>query len=87
MTIHESVDEMRCIVANTMLNLYCGGLQEVGEVQNLEVALAKDEIAYHESVGDVDPSTSILNPFMSVSCMSMSDPYPSYMSCDDIDHP
>jgi hypothetical protein len=32
MTIHESVDEMRRIVANTMLNLYRGGLQEVGEV-------------------------------------------------------
>jgi len=49
-------------VANITLNLYCDGLQEVGEAQHLEVVLTKDEIIYHEKghvVRDVGSSTSI----------------------------
>jgi hypothetical protein len=76
--IQEGVDEMRHIVANTMLNLCHGGLQEVGEAERLEVALTEDEIAYHENVGDVGPS-------MSISCLSTSDLGPS-TSRDDIGH-
>jgi hypothetical protein len=38
-------------MANTMLNLCRGGLQEVGEVERLEAIFVKDKIAYHESVG------------------------------------
>ena len=49
--IQEGVDEMRRIVANIMLNLCHGGLQEVVEAERLEVALTEDEIAYHENVG------------------------------------
>ena len=37
---------MGCIVANTILNLYCGELQQAGEVKRLEVALAPNEIVY-----------------------------------------
>jgi len=33
---HEGVNEMERIVANTTLNLYCGGLQETAEVECLE---------------------------------------------------
>lgn len=69
-TISESVNEMGCIVANITLNLCFGILQEVGEVEHLEVALAEDEIAYPGSVGDADMSTSAPSP-------SMSDPGPS----------
>jgi hypothetical protein len=32
----EGVNEMEHIVANTTLNLYRGGLQEIGEVEFLE---------------------------------------------------
>jgi hypothetical protein len=32
----EGVNEMEHIVASSMLNLYCGGLQETGEVECLE---------------------------------------------------
>jgi len=63
-------------VANTMLNLCHGGLQEVGEAERLEVALTEDEITYHENIGDVGSS-------MSISCLSMSDLDPS-TSWDDI---
>ena len=75
--IHEGVDEMRWIVANTTLNLYSGGLQEVREVECLEVTLTEDEIAYRESVKDVDPSMSIPSPSMSISGTSSSVPDPS----------
>jgi hypothetical protein len=61
MIICEDVNEMRCIMANTMFNLYRGGLQEVGEVKRLEVILTKDEIAYHRGVEDASPSTSDLD--------------------------
>jgi len=64
MTIREGVDEIRCIVANITLNLYCGGLQEV---EHLEVALPEDKTAYHGSVRDACPSTSIPDSSMSVS--------------------
>lgn len=60
----------------TTLNLYHGGLQKVKEVESLESALAKYEITYHESVGDVSPSTSIPNLFTSQSDISV-DPYTS----------
>jgi len=55
-------------VANITLNLYCDGLQEVGEAQHLEVVLTKDEIIYHEKghvVRDVGSSTSIPDLCMS----------------------
>jgi hypothetical protein len=50
---------MRCIVTNTTLNLYHGGLQEVEKTEHLKVSLMKDNIVYCRSVGDVSPSTSI----------------------------
>jgi hypothetical protein len=53
-------------VANTKLNLYCGGLQKVREIKRLETALTEDEIAYCGSVGDVDLSKNIPGPSMSV---------------------
>jgi hypothetical protein len=75
-TIHECVDKIRRIMDNTKLNLCCGGLQEVGEAECLEVALAEDEIAYHGSVGlsmsIPDQSTSVLDLFTSISGPSMS---------------
>jgi hypothetical protein len=49
---------MRCIVANTIFNLYRGGFQEVGEVKCLEVILTKDEIAYLGGLEDASLSTS-----------------------------
>ena len=45
MTICESVDGMRCIVANSTPNLYHSGLREVGGVEHFEVVLAEEEIA------------------------------------------
>jgi len=66
MTIREGVDEIWHIVANTKLNLYCGGLQKVREIKRLETALTEDEIAYCGSVGDVDLSKNIPGPSMSV---------------------
>jgi len=57
---------MRCIVANTTLNLYHGGLQEVEKTEHLKVSLMEDEIVYCRSVGDVSPSTSIPGQSMSV---------------------
>ena len=86
MTIHEDIDEMRCIMTNTTLNICHNGLQETEEVECLEAASIKDEIAYRESVGDTVPSTSILGISMSVPYLSTSDPGPS-TSCDDIDLP
>jgi len=75
-TIHERVDKIRRIMANTKLNLCCGGLQEVREAECLEIALVEDEIAYHGSVGlsisVPDQSTSILDLFTSISGPSMS---------------
>jgi len=53
-------------VANTKLNLYCGGLQEVREIKRLETTLTEDEIACCGSVGDVDLSKNILSPSMSI---------------------
>jgi hypothetical protein len=70
--IHEGVDEMRWIVANTTLNLCSGGLQEVREVECLEVTLTEDEIAYRESVKDIGPSMSISGTSSSVPDPSMS---------------
>lgn len=64
MTIREGVDEIECIVANTTLNLYCGGFQEV---EHLEVALPEDKTSYRGSVEDACPSTSIPDSSMSVS--------------------
>jgi len=37
--IHEDVEDMGRVVANTTLNLCCGGLQEIGEIERLEAAL------------------------------------------------
>jgi hypothetical protein len=71
-------------MANTMLNLYRRGLQEVEEAERLEVTLAEDGIAYCGSVGDAGPSTSIPGPSSSVPGSSTSVPGPS-MSWDDID--
>jgi hypothetical protein len=51
-TIHKGVDDMEHIVAKITINLCCVGLQEVGESEHFEVALAEDEITYRESVGD-----------------------------------
>jgi len=45
--IHEGVNEIGCALTNNMLNLCCGGLREIEEAKHLEVALAKDKIAYH----------------------------------------
>jgi hypothetical protein len=59
MTIREGINEMRCIVANTMFNLCRDGIQEVREDEHLKANLMKDKIAYRESVGDVGPSTNI----------------------------
>ena len=53
---------MGCIVANTILNLYCGKLQQAGEVKCLEVALVLNENVYHGSVRDVGPSTNVTDP-------------------------
>ena len=93
MTIHEDIDEMRCIVANTTFNICHGRLQETGEVECLEVASIEDEITYRESVGNTGPSMSIPWPSTSILGMSMtvpdlftSDPGLS-TSCDDIDPP
>jgi hypothetical protein len=97
MTICEGVDEMRHIVANTTLNFYHDGFQEVREVECLEVALTEDEIAYCESVEDVGPSTSVPGPFTSVpgpstswddivpphTCMGIIDPPSRWMSWGD----
>jgi hypothetical protein len=71
-TIHEGVDEMGRIVANTMLNLWCGGLQEVGEAERLEMTLMKYEIAYHGSDEDASSFTSISGPSTSISGPSTS---------------
>ena len=84
MTIHEGVSEMKRIIPNITLNLYCGCLQKVGEVKHLEAALLEDEVAYRGSVEDVglsisipSPSKSILGPSMNILGPSMSDPGPS----------
>ena len=47
-TIHESVNEMGCIVTNITLDFYHGGLHKVKKVVFFKVALVKDEIVYHE---------------------------------------
>jgi len=67
--IREDVNKIGWIVANTMLNLCCGRLQDFRKVEHFEETLAEDEIVYHGIVGDVgpsknvpDPSTSDLNP-------------------------
>ena len=39
--IHEGVDDMERVVANITLNLYCGELQEIEEIECLEVALTR----------------------------------------------
>ena len=57
---------MRYIVANTTLNLYHGGLQEVEKTEHLKVSLMEDEIVYCRSVGDVSPSMNIPGQSMSV---------------------
>lgn len=62
MTIGEGVDEMRCILANTKLNLCRGILREARVTQRLKVTLMKYKITYRGSIGDVVPSTSILGP-------------------------
>jgi hypothetical protein len=72
MTINEGVNEMRCIMANTTLNVCRGELHEVGEVEHLEATLAEDDISYRESVGDVGSSTSVLGPSTCDPCPSMS---------------
>ena len=66
MTIYEGVNEMRHIVANTKLNLYCGVLQEIRKIKHLETALTKNEIAYCGSVMDVSLSKNIPRPSISV---------------------
>jgi hypothetical protein len=57
--IREGVNKMGCIVANTMLNLCYGRLQDFRKVERFEATLAKDEIVYHGIVGDVGPSKSV----------------------------
>ena len=83
-TIHEGVREMGRIIPSITLNLYCGCLQKVGEVEHLEAALLEDEIAYRGSVEDASlsiaipsPSKSISGPSMNILSPSMSDPGPS----------
>ena len=70
-------------MANTMLNVCHDGLHKVGEVKHLETILTEDKIVYHESVGDVGPSASVLDPSTSDPCLSMSydviDPSPTSM--------
>ena len=66
MTIHKIIDEMKCIVANITLNLYCGGLLEVKEIEEVEclkVTLTEDEITY---CGNIGSSTSVPGPSISV---------------------
>ncbi|KAJ6904563.1 hypothetical protein NC652_022548 [Populus alba x Populus x berolinensis] len=68
---------MRCIVANTILNVCHDGLHEIEEVEHLEATLTEDEIAYHNSVTSVlGPSTSNLYPSMSYDVIS---PFPTSM--------
>lgn len=73
---------MRCIVANTMLNVCHDGLHEVGEVEHLKATLTENEIAYHNSV------TSVLGPSTSNPCPSMSydviGPFPTRMDIIDL---
>jgi len=60
--IHEGINQIELIVANTMLNLCHSGLQQVKEDAYFKVALKEDKIIYHEKghvVGDAGPSTSI----------------------------
>jgi hypothetical protein len=66
-------------VANITLNLYRGGLQEVGDAKHLEVTLVEYEIVYHGSVGDVSLSINIPGLFTSV--------LGSSTSWGDIGHP
>ena len=84
MTIHIDASEMGRIIPNITLNLYCGCLQKVKEVEHLETALLEDEIAYRGSVEDVgqsisipSPSKNISGPSMDILSSSMSDPGPS----------
>ena len=70
--IRKGVNEIRCIVANTTLNLCSGGRQEVREAGCLEVALTEDDFAYRGSVEDVGLSTSIPSSSISISGMSSS---------------
>jgi hypothetical protein len=97
MTIHKGINEMRRIVVNTPLNLYHGGLQEVGEVERLEVTLTEDEIIYCGNIRDVGSSTSVpgssasvLDPSISWgdissphTCMNVIDLSSSWMSWGD----
>ena len=90
MIICEGVDEMRHVVANTMLNFYHGELQEVGEVKCLKVALIEDEIVYRRNVKDASLSTSIPGPSMSYDdivpphiYMDIIDPFLSWTSWGD----
>ena len=53
-------------MANITLNLYRGGLQEVGDAKHLEVTLVEYEIVYRGSVGDVSLSINIPGLFTSV---------------------
>jgi len=44
----ENINEMVRALANNTLNLYHGGLQEVGDTKNLETVLLEDETTYCE---------------------------------------
>ena len=55
-------------MANNTLDLCRRGLQEAGEAEHLDAALADDEIAFREwghVVRDAGPSTSVPSPSMS----------------------
>ncbi|PSS19569.1 BEN domain-containing protein [Actinidia chinensis var. chinensis] len=55
-------------MANNTLDLCCRGLQETGEAEHFDTALAEDEIAFREwgqVFRDACPSTSVPSSFMS----------------------
>jgi len=57
------------VLTNNTLNLCCGGLKEVREIERLKVASVDDEIAFHEQgrvVREVGSSIGDLSLFMSV---------------------
>ncbi|KAG5253194.1 hypothetical protein IMY05_001G0085500 [Salix suchowensis] len=66
MTIHEGVNEIKCIMTNIILNLYRDGFQEVGWDELFKAKLAESENVYHECARDVGLSTSIPNPSMRI---------------------
>ncbi|GFZ17193.1 hypothetical protein Acr_26g0004630 [Actinidia rufa] len=63
--LREGVDEMGCAMVNNTLHLCRRGLQEAGETEHLDAALAYAEIAFRElghTIRDAGPFTSIPSP-------------------------